>query len=163
MNYHDKARIQPSGDKPRHGGQNQDTDPSKELEEILKQIDVANPSRDLFDAIAEQAAKTIAESGRRNDCNKSTQLRRFYDEIVMWDQRIRQNKDEYGKFLPLIKMLNAKAAYAAGRKPKLVDEHFVGLLHHGLGQLTPEQPRIFENFKLFMEAFMGFYKLHGPK
>jgi CRISPR-associated protein Csm2 len=153
--------------RPRQGGGSgrppggRDFEPGPTLD--TSEINLRDPSPHLFDQIAEKTAEAIAESGRRNDCNKSTQLRRFYDEIVMWDQRIRQNKDDYGKFLPLIKMLNAKAAYAAGRKPKLVDENFVLLLRHGLSQLDSDKPGVFYNFKLFMEAFMGFYKLHGPK
>jgi CRISPR-associated protein Csm2 len=158
MNFHDKGKPWQGGSKPQYGGQSQDTGPSKDMEDILKRIDVRKP-----------AAKEIAKSARagKKEKNKSTQLRRFYDEIVMWDQRIRQLKEEersrvYGtQYLPLIKMLNAKAAYAESRE--LVDRNFVELLRRGLSQLDPDKPGVFCNFKLFMEAFMGFYKLHGPK
>lgn len=169
MSYYDKSRPQQSGGRQPYGRQNQDRGPSRELEEILKQIDVANPNGDLFDATAERAAEEIAKSAKasKRDKNKSTQLRRFYDEIVMWDQRIRQLKEDeririYGtQYLPLIKMLNAKAAYAESRE--LIDQNFLTLLRHGLRQLEPDKPEAFKNFKLFMEAFMGFYKLYGPK
>jgi CRISPR-associated protein Csm2 len=169
MSYYDRARPQQGGGRQPYGRQNQDAGPSRELEEILKQIDVANPSGDLFDAIAERAAEEIAKSAKagKRDKNKSTQLRRFYDEIVMWDQRIRQLKEDerarvYGaQYLPLIKMLNAKAAYAESRE--LIDQNFLMLLRHGLRQLEPDKSEAFKNFKLFMEAFMGFYKLHNPK
>jgi CRISPR-associated protein Csm2 len=155
--------------RPRQGGGSgrppggRDFEPGSTLD--TGKINLKEPGTDLFDTVAEDTARKIAEGGPRR--NKSTQLRRFYDEIVMWDQRIRQLKEEerarvYGtQYLPLIKMLNAKAAYAESRE--LVDRNFVELLRRGLSQLDPDKPGVFCNFKLFMEAFMGFYKLHGPK
>lgn len=119
-------------------------------------IQFAKNSADLFDDIANKAAETIADSG---DKNKSTQLRKYYDELAMWDQKIKQNPDKYVEYLPLIKMLNAKVAYANGRK--LVDDNFVKLMRHCLGQLTNDK-KTFETCKLFFEAFMGFYKMHRP-
>ena len=44
---------------------------------------------DLFDEIANQTAVTIADS--EVDKNKSTQLRKYYDELCMWDQKIKQD------------------------------------------------------------------------
>jgi len=78
----------------------------------------------------------------------------------MWDQKIKQDPAKYLEYLPLIKMLNAKVAYANGRK--LVDDNFVKLMRHCLGQLN-ENKASFETCKLFFEAFMGFYKMHKPK
>ncbi len=101
----------------------------------------------------------IADSDSR-DKNKSTQLRKYYDELCMWDQKIKQDPQKYVEYLPLIKMLNAKVAYAKGRK--LVDDNFVKLMRHCLGQLN-ENEESFETCKLFFEAFMGFYKMHKPK
>jgi CRISPR-associated protein Csm2 len=127
----------------------------------LKPIDFANKSIDLFDGIASATAECIAQY---EDGNKSSQLRKYYDEILMWDQKIRQNSDSYVEYLPLIKMLNAKVAYAHGRggKKPLVDKNFVDLMRHCLGQLT-EDKKTFETCKLFFEAFMGFYKVHKPQ
>ncbi len=114
---------------------------------------------ELFDEIANATAEWIANSDSR-DANKSTQLRKYYDEFCMWDQKIKQDPQKYVEYLPLIKMLNAKVAYANGRK--LVDKNFVDLMRHCLGQLT-EDKKTFETCKLFFEAFMGFYKMHKPK
>ncbi len=119
-------------------------------------IQFAAKSADLFDEVANQTALTIADSG---DKNKSTQLRKYYDELCMWDQKIKQDPTKYTEYLPLIKMLNAKVAYANGRK--LVDDNFVKLMRHCLGQLN-EHKTSFETCKLFFEAFMGFYKMHRP-
>lgn len=55
-------------------------------------------------------------------------------------------------------MLNAKAAYAKGRNH--VTENFVRLISHCLNQV--DDIETLRNFKLFFEAFLGFYKLHGP-
>ena len=111
---------------------------------------------DLFNQVAQATAKTIAENTRSN---KPTQLRRFYDEIVMWENKVSMYPDRFDEYLPFIRMMNAKAAYALGRK--LVDKNYCDLINHCLGQVNkPEQMR---TFKLFMEAFMGFYKVERPK
>jgi len=120
-------------------------------------IQFADRKPDLFDEIANQTAIMIADSGNKN---KSTQLRKYYDELCMWHQKIEQDKQKYVEYLPLIKMLNAKVAYARGRD--LVDDNFVKLMRHCLGQLN-ENVESFKTCKLFFEAFMGFYKMHKPK
>jgi CRISPR-associated protein Csm2 len=120
-------------------------------------IQFAAKSADLFDDVANETAITIADSG---DKNKSTQLRKYYDELCMWDQKIKQDPQKYVEYLPLIKMLNAKVAYANGRK--LVDDNFVKLMRHCLKQINDDK-KTFETCKLFFEAFMGFYKMHQPK
>ena len=112
----------------------------------------------LFDEIADQTAKYIADIDK--DKNKSTQLRKYYDELGMWEQKIKQNPASYSNYLPLIKMINAKVAYAKGRK--LVTEEFVELMRHCLRQVN-EDKETFINCKLFFEAFMGFYKVYKPQ
>jgi CRISPR-associated protein Csm2 len=130
----------------------------------VSRIQFAAKTADLFDEVANQTAITIADSG---DKNKSTQLRKYYDELCLWDKKLSQIMEDdkanefYKNNLPLIKMLNAKVAYANGRK--LVDDNFVKLVRHCLGkeQLT-EDKESFKTCKLFFEAFMGFYKMHRP-
>lgn len=122
-------------------------------------IQLADPQPELFDKVANDTAKAIAQA--KKEVNKPTQLRKFYDEIVMWDQRVKQNKDGYNQFLPLIKMINAKVAYAEGRE--LVDKNFTQLMRCCLDQVKPDQPQTLHHCKLFFEAFMGFFKLHRPK
>jgi CRISPR-associated protein Csm2 len=118
---------------------------------LLKNIAV-----NLFDSVAQNAAEKIADN--RNS-NKPTQLRRFYDEIVMWESKASLNPEKFPEYLPFVKMLNAKAAYALGRK--LVDENYVKLIGDCLKQV--ETASDMRHFKLFMEAFMGFYKEKRPK
>jgi CRISPR-associated protein Csm2 len=112
-------------------------------------------SPDLFDAVAKRTAEKIAGDKYRN---KPSQIRQFYDELVMWEEKVRQSPARFGEYLPFIRMLNAKAAYAEGRKH--VDQNFVELIAHCLGQVSDE--RTLRNFKLFFEAFLGFYKLERP-
>lgn len=107
----------------------------------------------LFDHVARDVAKTMGTS------NKPAQIRQFYDELVMWEERARQEPERFSEFLPFIRMLNAKAAYAKGRGH--VDDSFLALITRGLAQV--DSPETLRNFKLFFEAFLGFYKLERPK
>ncbi len=125
----------------------------------LQQIKLKDIHADLFSNIAQETAITLADKQEGNKSNKPTQLRKFYDEIVMWDNRVSQHEDKFAEYLPFIRMLNAKAAYAQGRK--LVDKNYVKLLDHCLRQV--DDAKTLSNFKLFMEAMMGFYKLERPK
>ncbi|WP_374088516.1 type III-A CRISPR-associated protein Csm2 [Methylomicrobium lacus] len=119
-------------------------------------IQLKDIKADLFDVIARETAETIADN--RNS-NKPTQLRRFYEEIVMWESKASQHPDKFDEYLPFIRMINAKAAYALGRK--LVDDNYVKLINDGLQQV--DSLKTLRHFKLFMEAFMGFYKEKRPK
>ena len=111
----------------------------------------------LFDTIAQRVATSLRGEGRE-PANKTAQVRQFYDELVMWEEKARQNPDRFEEFLPFIRMLNAKAAYAAGRRH--VDSNFVDLIGHCVRQV--ESYETLRNFKLFFEAFLGFYKLERP-
>lgn len=110
---------------------------------------------ELFNEKAKQWAKQLAKGRGKN---KATQLRRFYNEICLWDERVSNNQEEFGRMLPFIRMLNAKTAYAEGRN--LVNDDFSTLIREGLQQV--KGPETMRHFKLFMEAVMGFYKLARP-
>ncbi len=120
-------------------------------------IDLKKVTPQLFNEEAKKAAKCIAANRKSN---KPTQLRRFYDEIVMWDNKTAMHPDKFDEYLPFIRMLNAKAAYAKGRN-ELVDDNFLNLLAHCLQQV--EEPADMHNCKYFIEAFMGFYKGERPR
>lgn len=107
---------------------------------------------ELFNGQAQGAAQAVSRGDSYR--NKSTQLRRFYDELVSWEGRVNQQPAKFDECLPFIRMLNAKAAYAEGRK--LVDRTFVNLMHHTLGEVKDAES--LTACKLFWEAFMGFYK-----
>lgn len=124
----------------------------------------AEVSDQLYAGIAEEKATFLAVNSSR-ETNKGTQLRRFYDELNLWNEKVNgayspeERQTRYREYAPLIKMLNAKVAYARGRKH--VDENFEKLLRHLIGQV--KDPATLAQSKLFMEAFMGFYKAANPK
>jgi CRISPR-associated protein Csm2 len=114
----------------------------------------------LFADIAQEKAAVIFEAKRGRKINESTQLRKFYDELVMWFDKVHHERtkvDKVGKYAevaPFIKMMNAKVAYARGRTH--VDECFEQMFSHLIRQI--DSPDTLKHAKLFMEAFMGFYK-----
>jgi len=140
----------------RHGGK-----PRQERRSLGMTIRFTNDEgkidADLFDRTANRVAKIVANKGdrRASQINKSTQLRRFYDELVMWEEKVRQTPDKFDEYLPFIRMLKAKAAYAEGRK--LVDGAFVDLIEQTIDFIKSAAD--LRTAKLFFEAFMGFYKL----
>lgn len=148
---------QQRGNYGRGGGNRRHDGPTIDLSKVVIKAG-AEKSLDpeLFSDISEQIAKTM---GDERDAPKPTQIRKFFDELVMWEERVRQDEKRFPEYLPFIRMLNAKAAYAKGRKH--VSENFVKLMNHCLKQVDSAES--LRNFKLFFEAFLGFYKLHGPK
>jgi len=111
----------------------------------------------LFSEQAEKWAKAVSNEGGKTQ-NKSTQLRKFYDEVVRFDSRLKSDNDiyEFEKQLPYIKMLNAKVCYAEARKN--VTERFRELIKQSVMQV--KDPHDFDAFKSFFEAFMGYYRFH---
>ena len=122
-------------------------------------VQLKNIPATLFSDIAQDKARTIA-AARVGNKNNSTQLRRFYDELVMWYERVQfertpaERATKYQEVAPFIQMLVAKVAYAKGREH--VDECFETLFAHLVRQISDADS--LRHAKLFMEAFMGFYK-----
>lgn len=118
---------------------------------VLK--DIQN-TPNIFSDIAQAAAGFISSS---DNINKASQIRKFYDELAMWDEKVHRAKnkqEEYEKSAPFIHMLKAKAAYAKGRKH--VDENFVSVFNRLMTQI--HDPETLHNAKLFFEAMIGFRK-----
>lgn len=111
----------------------------------------------LYSDFAEQCAQTVA-AGAKNEVNRSTQLRRFYDELVMLQSKVGNSDERFRTHEPFIQMLKAKVAYAVGRKK--VDANFEKLMRQIVDQAT-DHKRLAQA-KLFLEAFMAFYKVHRP-
>jgi CRISPR-associated protein Csm2 len=112
----------------------------------------------LYSDIAEETAKAIAQGAGR-DGNKPSQLRRFYDELVALQDKVRRSHERFEQHRPFIQMLKAKVAYARGRNK--VDPNFVLMLGRVVDQA--DDPDKLKQARLFMEAFMAFYKVHGPR
>ena len=122
-----------------------------------KEKKVIDPS--LYSSRAEAFSKIIAQDVESaKNVNKRTQIRKFYDEVVRLDSTAKARQDEWDNILPLVHMLTAKAAYAKGRK--LVSENFVQFIRTAVNQV--ETPGDLAVFAGFFEAFMGFYRMHGP-
>ncbi|MGX2950058.1 type III-A CRISPR-associated protein Csm2 [Ursidibacter sp. B-7004-1] len=119
-----------------------------------------NKSPDIFSDIAKEAAVEIKSN---NNVNKTTQLRKFYDELAMWNERVQleqENKSAKFKELePFIKMLKAKVAYAKGRKH--IDENFMNIFNKAIDEI--KCPKTLKDAKLFIEAVMGYCKLYEAK
>lgn len=110
---------------------------------------------DLFSTQADIIAKSFCQSKNHN---KSTQLRKFYNELTMWNTRVQaangQSDKEFKSVEPFIKMLNAKAAYSQGRNH--VDQNFTHFIKHGLEQVKDATTLL--HFKLLFEAVLGYHK-----
>ncbi|MDP8033565.1 type III-A CRISPR-associated protein Csm2 [Pasteurella atlantica] len=144
-------------------------------------IDFKIVDSELFGNIAQEAAKYIKHTDKCNkhtfydkklrkekkQCNeksnKQTQLRKFYDELAMWNEKVqlnRENRDEeYKKQEVFIKMLKAKVAYAEGRGH--IDIHFSEVFNQVMDQI--ENAITLKYAKLFMEAVMGYCKYFEEK
>ncbi|AGX86912.1 type III-A CRISPR-associated protein Csm2 [Candidatus Symbiobacter mobilis] len=68
-----------------------------------------------------------------------------------------QRQARYEQAVPFIRMMVAKVAYARARKH--VEGNFEKLLTHVIRSI--QDPDTLQNAKLFMEAFMGFYRVHS--
>lgn len=125
---------------------------------------------DLFSEQAEYWANKICQSGltvkydkktqkekKTLEKNKISQIRKFYDEVLRFSDYLKAGED-YSTILPYIKMLNAKAAYAEGRK--LITPEFKFFLKQCLNFLNDNNPKSFDIFLNFFEAFMGYYKYY---
>lgn len=154
MNTH-SGHSSPAKYPQNHRGQGQGNPPVPSID--LSKVQFGdNLDPQLFNQVAKDCAKTIGDNRR---CNKPSQLRRFYDELSMWVSKVEQHPERFAEYRPFILMLNAKAAYAKGRD--LIDDNFVNLLAHCLGQA--DDATKLRQVKLFFEAFLGFYKEVRPK
>lgn len=121
------------------------------------------PSPELFNKLAEQVAKQLKDDqDNRLAGNKSTQIRGFYDELVNWQQRIGNSEEKFKQYEAFIRMMNAKVAYAFGRKSggqPLVSDNFKQWFSHCVGQT--KSPEGLNHFRLHFEAVLGFRKALG--
>lgn len=123
-----------------------------------KSNQVVDPA--LFSAKAEQLAKELNEDheSSRKRTNKRTQIRKFFDEVVRLDMTAKSGRRDWNSVLPLVHMLTAKAAYARGRD--LISDNFLKFIKESVEQV--ETQKDLNIFSTFFEAFIGFYRMHGP-
>ena len=114
----------------------------------------------IFSKGAGEWAEKVYSEGKRFNKNKSSQLRKFYDEFFKLAQRSASysEKDWKRVILPQIHMMLSRVVYAKGRK--LVTDSFVNLIESLISQInTKEDLKVAVNF---FEAFIGFYRIYGP-
>jgi CRISPR-associated protein Csm2 len=123
-----------------------------------QRIQLHSITPELFDSIAEQWSESVYRSRLGTDCNKRSQLRRFYDELVSWQERVGTAPDaslvKFKRYEPFIRMMKAKVVYAEARKH--VSSQFVDMFRNLIDEA--KDPESLRNAKLFMEAFMAFYR-----
>jgi CRISPR-associated protein Csm2 len=152
-----RGNFRPGGDHGRHSGsgsyrtpsQSIDT-PGPKLSELIGKINLSNPTAETFDTTAEAIAKELEIEQK----NKSSQLRRFYDEIIRWSDKHRPGsaKESFEKDLPFIRMICAQAAYAKTRGH--IDANFVAFLQGGVRMITNAEE--LRTFRSLFEAVIGF-------
>jgi CRISPR-associated protein Csm2 len=145
----------------RHDGPRRNERPDHDVGPTIRVDNVRfsdRPDPQLFADIAGQLAEEVAR-GSGDRVNKSTQLRRFYDELVMWQAKVGTSEERFVDAQPYIYMLKAKVAYSRGREH--VDANFEALFRRVIDQAV--SATTLRQAKLFMEAFMAFYKVHRPK
>jgi len=115
---------------------------------------------ELFSKKAETLA-IIIEKDRKfaQKFNKRSQIRKFYDEVVRLNNLTKNRPEEWNNIMPMVHMLVAKTAYAHGRE--LISKNFMNFIKESVNQI--EEPEDLNVFCNFFEAFMGFYRLYGPK
>ena len=121
----------------------------------MVKLELSENNIELFGNVAKNLAEEIADEGN-NQTNKQTQIRKFYDAVLKLNQKAQNIRaNEYKtKVYPFVVMLKSKAAHAKARK--LVSDKFVGMINNCVVQANTKEKM--ELFKLFFEAFLGFYK-----
>lgn len=112
----------------------------------------------LFNEQAKKFADDVFAE-KDNKKNNTTQLRKFYDEVLNFSNILKsmppeKQESEFDKLLPYIMMLNSKAAYAQARD--LISQKFKDFISETLSEIKTKED--FEAFLGLFEAFMGFYK-----
>lgn len=122
-----------------------------EMIELISHINIGTNQLNakLFSDTAMAVAKKISSKG---NVNSYTQLRKFYDELVLWQSKIGSNKELFAQSEPFIQMIRAKVAYAKGRK--YIDDCFKVMMDNLIKQIN--SPETLSNAKLFFEAVLGF-------
>jgi CRISPR-associated protein Csm2 len=121
------------------------------------------PNPEAFSKVAEDWAIKVSgygqEQSQAQKQNKTSQLRKFYDELFKLNQRAKMEGSNWDTILPHIHMLIAKVAYAKGRG--LVSDSFVLGLKDLLSNI--KQKEHLHVVTSFLESFMAFYKQYRPK
>lgn len=110
--------------------------------------------------------KSPRERGPRNPRLTSAQLRRFHVEAKALEERVKSlqdQKDEFAKIRPLIKMLKSKAAYACPitGSDRKVPEEFRKYIEEMVDNI--DDVKDFKAFALCFESVVGFFYGQGGR
>lgn len=120
---------------------------------------------ELFSETAENEAKRIAQSKDFKEKNKIvnapayTQLRKFYDDVLRYKTKISANEGDFDKYLPYVRMINAKLTYANARDN--ITKDCLNSFKARINEILDIKD--FYAFADFFEAFMAFYKQYSKK
>jgi CRISPR-associated protein Csm2 len=103
---------------------------------------------ELLNKTAQIYAKKIS------DGVTSTQVRKFFDKVLVLNEKAKYVDDFQSEILPFVKSLNSKVAYANARK--VVNNAFVTMINECVQQINSKEK--LEIFCLFFEAVIGFHK-----
>ncbi|SFM60438.1 type III-A CRISPR-associated protein Csm2 [Thermodesulforhabdus norvegica] len=115
-----------------------------------KKNNIPNPK--AFSEEAEKLARQVSTNSKGRGVNKSSQLRKFYDELFRLNQIAKP--ENWDVVLPQVHMVIAKAAYARGRG--LITDDFLNPLRELIKAV--EKPEHLNTVVSFFEAFTAFYR-----
>ena len=130
------------------GGGHAPTPPVNINIELYEGNDKSKIRLDLFDAQAEKAAKGIIDERK----NKINQIRIFYNQFIVLNEKINNSEENFRKQLPYIKMIKARAKYSKGRKN--IGDYFENFLLKCVDKVNT-----LEDFKIicsFFETVVGY-------
>jgi CRISPR-associated protein Csm2 len=124
-----------------------------ELAELIKNADKI--AKKIFD----EREYLDKRNNKRTDSNmnKISQIRLFYDEL----QRLQEDawKTDFALLRPSVYLVSSKAAYSGGRK--LIGDSMREFLQKHVNQIETKEH--LDNFMLYFEAVMGYYRYLNPK
>lgn len=120
---------------------------------------------ELFSEMAENEAKKIAQSKDFKEKNKIvnapayTQLRKFYNEVLCYKTKIEANEGDFDKYLPYVRMINAKLTYANAKGN--ITKDCLNFFKARINEIFDIKD--FYAFADFFEAFIAFYRQYNSK
>lgn len=141
-----------SNDNNRNSGNNSRHDKRYEAPQITLDYEVQTQ---LFGEVAQKWSEKLAQE-KTHTKNTIHQIRGFYDKVMELNVNTQNTIDDeqyIKEVYPFVIMLNSKVAYAKSRD--LVSDTFVKMINQCVQESTSVKKMA--NFKLFFEAFIGFY------
>ena len=124
---------------------------------------------ELFHTIAKKIASSfVPEDNRGNYYSVSrSQIRRLYNEVKRYDQKLDGDPEKWKKYYPYIKMIKSKVSYNIARaieKNRFEADVYKNLskfILEGLDQVKDEE--YYHVFAALFEAVYGFYYEKNPE